>query len=67
LIELEIEEMDAALVFRCCSLQPIIAIAAAPASANDFAMAATIPTPPPVMRTTLPLADSSGLVGEMVG
>ena len=37
----------------------------APAAAKDRAVSAPMPLPPPVMITVLPLAESSGRLGEM--
>jgi hypothetical protein len=64
LVALDTAEMSATLEMRAFSRRPIIQTPEAPAWVNAFAATAPIPVPPPVMITTLPRAESSGLVGK---
>ena len=48
-------------------VRPMSAMRDAPALAKAMAVAAPMPEPPPVMRTVLPWAESSGLAGSMAG
>src|ERR1700760_3643962 len=59
--------MKALLSRRGCSRRPKRAMRDAPASAKERAVSAPMPVPPPVTATVLPLAESSGRVGDMDG
>jgi len=65
-VVLDIDEIFLALDLRWFSRRPMRQIVEALARANDLAMAAPIPTPPPVIIFTLPKAEFYGRVGEIV-
>jgi len=52
---------------RVRSVRPRSPILDAPEAAKSRAMCAPRPEPPPVMTIVLPLVESSGRIGEMVG
>jgi len=63
----EIERSASSVDFKGSSRRPTIPMDDAPARAKDFAIAAPIPVPPPVITTVFPAAERAGFVGEMAG
>ena len=59
--------IECAVEVRVENVRPRRAMCEAPASANECAVAAPMPVPPPVIRTFLLLRESEGCVGLMEG
>ena len=60
-------EMASAVVIKGSSRRPTRPIEEAPARANDFAIAALVPVPPPVIKMVLSWAEREARVGSMCG